>query len=95
MRKEDSIDVGWSQNQIGLPIGVRRRTPGLRREEVAVAAGVSTTWYTYLEQGRDIRVSHDVLACIADALHRCIFTAEPNSETEAKLHRRLRDPALL
>lgn len=55
--------------QIGLPAGPRRRTPGLRREEVAVAAGVSTTWYTYLEQGRDIHVSRIVLECIADALH--------------------------
>ncbi len=55
--------------QVGLPTGIRRRTPGLRREEVAIAAGVSTTWYTYLEQGRDIRVSRSVLESIADALH--------------------------
>ncbi|MBO0780061.1 MAG: helix-turn-helix domain-containing protein [Ktedonobacteraceae bacterium] len=58
-----------SPAQVGLPEGMRRRTPGLRREEVAVAAGVSTTWYTYLEQGRDIHVSHNVLECIAEALH--------------------------
>ncbi len=57
-----------SPAQLGFPAGVRRRTPGLRREEVAVAAGVSTTWYTYLEQGRDIRVSRSVLENIADAL---------------------------
>ncbi|WP_374018223.1 helix-turn-helix transcriptional regulator [Paenibacillus thiaminolyticus] len=36
---------------VGLPAGTRRRTPGLRREEVAQLAGVSTTWYTWLEQG--------------------------------------------
>jgi len=53
---------------VGLPDGARRRTPGLRREEVAQLAGVSTTWYTWLEQGRDIRVSASVLDCIATAL---------------------------
>lgn len=52
----------------GLPAGTRRRTPGLRREEVAQLAGVSTTWYTWLEQGRDIRVSTSVLDCVAQAL---------------------------
>jgi len=51
----------------GFPEG-RRRTPGLRREEVALLAGVSPTWYTYLEQGRDIRPSTDVLERIADVL---------------------------
>jgi transcriptional regulator with XRE-family HTH domain len=53
---------------IGLPAGTRRRTPGLRREEVAQLAGVSTTWYTWLEQGRDIKVSSSVLDCISTAL---------------------------
>lgn len=53
---------------VGLTPGVRRRTPGLRREEVAQLAGVSTTWYTWLEQGRDIRMSASVLDCIANAL---------------------------
>ncbi|NQX43983.1 helix-turn-helix domain-containing protein [Paenibacillus tritici] len=52
----------------GLPEGTRRRTPGLRREEVAQLAGVSNTWYTWLEQGRDIKVSPSVLDCIAGAL---------------------------
>ncbi|GAB6988844.1 helix-turn-helix transcriptional regulator [Paenibacillus pini] len=52
----------------GLPQGSRRRTPGLRREEVAQLAGVSSTWYTWLEQGRDIKVSSSVLDCIASAL---------------------------
>ncbi|WP_107837988.1 helix-turn-helix transcriptional regulator [Metasolibacillus meyeri] len=54
---------------VGLPVGTRRRTPGLRREEVAQLAGVSTTWYTWLEQGRDIKVSSDVLYCISTALN--------------------------
>ncbi|MBV9282110.1 MAG: helix-turn-helix domain-containing protein [Chloroflexi bacterium] len=53
---------------IGLPNGRRRRTPGLRREEVADLAGVGLTWYTWLEQGRDIRVSAEVLTAIARAL---------------------------
>ncbi|MFC9774781.1 helix-turn-helix transcriptional regulator [Paenibacillus chitinolyticus] len=53
---------------MGLPAGTRRRTPGLRREEVAQLAGVSTTWYTWLEQGRDIKVSASVLDNIASAL---------------------------
>ena len=53
---------------IGLPDAARRRTPGLRREDVAAVAGVSVTWYTWLEQGRDIRVSEQVLEKIAAAL---------------------------
>lgn len=47
--------------QLGFPIGTRRRTPGLRREEVAQLAGIGLTWYTWLEQGREINVSDDVL----------------------------------
>lgn len=54
--------------QVGLPAGPRRRTPGLRREEIAVLAGLSPTWYTYLEQGRDIRPSPDVLESLARVL---------------------------
>lgn len=53
---------------VGLAPGRRRRTPGLRREEVAELAGVSTDWYTWLEQGRDISVSARVLNGLADAL---------------------------
>ncbi len=53
---------------VGLPNGRRRRTPGLRREEVADLAGVGLTWYTWLEQGRDIRVSPQVLGAVARAL---------------------------
>jgi transcriptional regulator with XRE-family HTH domain len=54
--------------QVGLPPGRARRTPGLRREEVALLAGVSVTWYTWLEQGRRINASTDVLRSIGRAL---------------------------
>jgi transcriptional regulator with XRE-family HTH domain len=54
--------------QVGLPPGRHRRTPGLRREEVALLAGVSVTWYTWLEQGRRINASADVLRSIGRAL---------------------------
>src|SRR5947209_19884700 len=57
-----------SPTTLGLPSGRRRRTPGLRREEVAELAGVGLTWYTWLEQGRDIRVSRQVLTAIARVL---------------------------
>ena len=57
-----------SPSEVGLPDTSRRRTPGLRREDVAAVAGVSVTWYTWLEQGRDIHVSADVLERICATL---------------------------
>ncbi|MGW4701863.1 MmyB family transcriptional regulator [Streptomyces sp. NPDC004285] len=54
--------------QVGLPRGRRRRTPGLRREEVAHLSAVGVTWYTWLEQARDIQVSPQVLDALAAAL---------------------------
>ena len=54
--------------ELGLPTE-QRRTPGLRREEVALLAGVSVSWYTWLEQGRDIGVSADVLKRLSTVLH--------------------------
>ncbi|NUS17064.1 MAG: helix-turn-helix domain-containing protein [Streptomyces sp.] len=57
-----------SPEQVGLPPGRRRRTPGLRREEVAQLAAVGVTWYTWLEQARDIQVSAQVADAIARAL---------------------------
>lgn len=54
--------------QVGLPTSARRRVPGLRREEVAVLAGVSTEWYTRLEKGHISGVSEDVLDAVAQAL---------------------------
>jgi transcriptional regulator with XRE-family HTH domain len=53
---------------VGLPPGHRRRTSGLRREEVAQLAGVGVTWYTWLEQGRPINASTQVLDAIARTL---------------------------
>ncbi len=58
-----------SPEAAGLPGGSRRRTPGLRREELAVVAGIGVTWYTSLEQGRDITVSTQVLESLARVLH--------------------------
>jgi len=64
----------------GLPPAPRRRTPGLRREEVAQLAGVGVTWYTWLEQGRSINASTQVLDAIARTLeldaaeHRHLYT---------------------
>ena len=52
----------------GLPAGGARRTPGLRREEVALLSSVSHTWYTWLEQGRDIRPSRQVVDALARTL---------------------------
>ncbi|MCX5168906.1 helix-turn-helix transcriptional regulator [Streptomyces antibioticus] len=54
--------------QVGLPRGTRRRTPGLRREEVAHLSAVGVTWYTWLEQARDIHVSVQVLDALARTL---------------------------
>ncbi|WP_329390453.1 helix-turn-helix transcriptional regulator [Streptomyces sp. NBC_01351] len=58
-----------SPAEAGLPDGgARRRTPGLRREEVAVLAGVGVSWYQWLEQGRDITVSGQVLDSVGRVL---------------------------
>ena len=57
-----------SPEDVGLPGGHRRRTAGLRREEVAQLAGVGVTWYTWLEQGRPIRASVQVLEAVARTL---------------------------
>ncbi len=57
-----------SPSEVGLPPGKRRRTPGLRREELAYLAGIGVTWYVWLEQGRVITVSAQVLKSIAKVL---------------------------
>ena len=54
--------------EFGLPTVGRRHTKGLRREEVAALAGIGLTWYTWFEQGRDIRVSSAFLDNLARAL---------------------------
>ena len=53
---------------IGVPPGTRRRTPGLRREEVAQLCGFSPTWYTWIEQGRDVSMSAPALVRLARGL---------------------------
>ncbi|MFE9323216.1 helix-turn-helix transcriptional regulator [Nocardia sp. NPDC052278] len=73
--------------QVGLPTGPRRRTPGLRRAELATLAGVSVEYITRLEQGRDRHPSPPVLSALADALiltpserihlHRLTKAADP------------------
>ncbi|HUZ56617.1 MAG TPA: helix-turn-helix transcriptional regulator [Streptosporangiaceae bacterium] len=62
--------------EVGLPPGIRRRTAGLRREEVAMLAGVGVTWYTWLEQGRRINASTQVL----DAVARTLRLDQPERE---------------
>ncbi|MEZ5218760.1 MAG: helix-turn-helix transcriptional regulator [Ilumatobacteraceae bacterium] len=55
------------EDVVGLPCGERRRTAGLRREEVAMLAGVSVSWYTWLEQGRPINASPQVIEALGRA----------------------------
>jgi len=62
--RRESLDP----QRLGLPRSGRRRTPGLRREEVAMLADVGVTWYTWLEQGREVNPSAAVLQAIAHAL---------------------------
>ncbi len=75
LRREELADflrtrrAALKPEDVGLPGGGRRRTPGLRREEVAQLAGMGATWYTWLEQGRDVRASLEVLEALAKALH--------------------------
>jgi transcriptional regulator with XRE-family HTH domain len=72
----------------GVIGGGRRRTPGLRREEVAQLAGVSAAWYTWLEQARDVQPSAEALAAIATALR---FTDEERAHAFALAGRPLRE----
>ena len=60
--------AGLAPEDFGMPGGSRRRTPGLRREELALLAGVGVTWYTWLEQGREINASVQVLDALARTL---------------------------
>ena len=58
--------------EFGFPAGSRRRAQGLRREEVAQLAGISPTWYTWIEQGRAVNVSAEALNRLAQTLRqRC------------------------
>lgn len=72
-------------SQVGLSSGNRRRTPGLRREEVAQLAGIGLTWYTWLEQGRAIHVSAQVIESLSrvllldkqERIHLCLLANQP------------------
>jgi len=79
-----------SPTQVGLPDTNRRRTPGLRREDVAALAGVSVTWYTWLEQGRKIQVSADVLERVCATLR---MTADEREYLFALVQHRPAPPA--
>ena len=85
----------------GLPSGPRRRTPGLRREEVAVLAHISTEYYVRLEQGRAPRPSGEVLAAIAGALRLTdaesdhLHVLAGTAPSRAGLHRRDVRPSIL
>ncbi len=57
-----------SPTDVGLPESSRRRRPGLRREDVAALGKMSITWYTWLEQGRDVQASAKMLECLSKVL---------------------------
>ncbi|GAB3825969.1 helix-turn-helix transcriptional regulator [Kribbella italica] len=86
---------------VGLPSGARRRTPGLRREEVAVLAHISTEYYVRLEQGRAPRPSGEVLAGIATALRLTdaesdhLHVLAGTAPSRSGLHRRDVRPSIL
>src|SRR5215831_12861366 len=88
-------------SEVGLPPGVRRRTPGLRREEVAQLASIGASWYVWLEQGRDVRPSGQVLESLALALrltpnerrHLFLLAGQPPPPSGSPSEERLR-PAL-
>ncbi|QMV53641.1 helix-turn-helix transcriptional regulator [Ewingella americana] len=65
-----------SPQDVGLPSSTRRRTSGLRREELAQISGISTTWYTWIEQGRDVSISAATLDRLAQALRLEIAARE-------------------
>ncbi|WP_233495727.1 helix-turn-helix transcriptional regulator [Geodermatophilus sp. TF02-6] len=79
---------------VGLPAGDARRTPGLRREEVALLSGVSHTWYTWLEQGRDIRPSRQVVDALARTLRMSPAEHEYLKDLAAPHHSQARGGAL-
>jgi transcriptional regulator with XRE-family HTH domain len=77
MNKQQRLELGnflksrrlrLTPQQVGLIAYGRRRTPGLRREEVAYLAGVSLTWYTWIEQGREVNFSPQIITGIIHAL---------------------------
>jgi transcriptional regulator with XRE-family HTH domain len=87
-----------SPADVGLLPGVRRRTPGLRREEVAQLASIGASWYVWLEQGRDVHPSGQVLESLALALrltpnerrHLFLLAGQPPPPSGSPLEERLR-----
>jgi transcriptional regulator with XRE-family HTH domain len=75
-------------DEVGLPAGARRRVPGLRREEVALLAGISAEYYLRLEQGRDRHPSDQILDSIARALRL-------TPDEQVYLHELARPPAAI
>lgn len=63
-----SVRARLDPEELGLPPGGRRRVPGLRREEVALLSGMSVTWYTWFEQGRDVKPSAPMLERLCKAM---------------------------
>ncbi|HEX3462524.1 MAG TPA: helix-turn-helix transcriptional regulator, partial [Candidatus Elarobacter sp.] len=90
-----------TSQSVGLPEGRRRRVAGLRREEVAVLADVGITWYTWLEQGRPIRMAPATLDRICDALrldrderaylHRLVFFTADEASWKVPVPERIAD----
>lgn len=85
----------------GFAPGPRRRTPGLRREELAHLAGLSVDWYTRLEQGRDINPSRETLEALARVLRldddergHLFFLARPEPSPRAAARQERPDPAM-
>ena len=86
----------------GLPAGRRRRTPGLRREELAQLAGLSVDWYTRLEQGRDVNPSRETLQAIARVLQldddergHLFYLARPETTPTATGRQEKAEPAMV
>ena len=89
-----------SPADVGLPGNQRRRTPGLRREEVALLANIGISWYVALEQGRDTHPSEQVLSSIAQALqlatteqqHFFVLAGQPPPDTVFSFRGRTGEP---
>jgi transcriptional regulator with XRE-family HTH domain len=85
---------------VGLAPGLRRRTPGLRREEVALLADIGITWYTWLEQGRDVKPSAELLTAIGAALrldtaekrHLFLLAGRPTPDRSPTEEERIEEP---
>ncbi|MCL8335699.1 helix-turn-helix domain-containing protein, partial [Klebsiella pneumoniae] len=74
--RRESLDP----QRLGLPRVGRRRTPGLRREEVAMLADVGVTWYTWLEQGRELNQSDAAVVALTNSQQRSTRHHQDRSE---------------